>query len=48
MSSVRPCDNCGRNAYERQMEAVDVSREDEYYPTFHYICPGCQRRFGDE
>lgn len=41
---TRPCDNCGEIWAKLRMKAVDVSRDDEYYPHFDYICPDCQSK----
>lgn len=37
------CDNCGETTLAEDCLVYDASGEDEYYPDFHYICPGCQR-----
>jgi hypothetical protein len=38
---LRRCVECGQRGPEGQMEAIDVSRADEYYPTFEHLCRGC-------
>lgn len=38
---LRRCIECGQRGPEEQMRAIDVSLEDEYYPTFEYLCRGC-------
>jgi len=38
---LRRCRRCGDRLPEEEMEAVDVSPPDEYYPEFEYFCPGC-------
>jgi hypothetical protein len=38
---LRRCTNCGQDAPEDHMTAIDVSPPDEYYPKFEYLCPGC-------
>lgn len=38
---LRRCLNCGQRAPQEQMESVDISTEDEYYPTIRYFCRGC-------
>jgi len=35
------CLNCGQRGPEEQMEAIDVSADDEYYPQVAYLCRGC-------
>lgn len=40
-TTVRECYGCGGYYEERQMEAIDVSREGEYYPRFIHVCLGC-------
>lgn len=35
------CMGCGQDGPEEQMESVDISSEDEYYPTIRYLCPSC-------
>jgi hypothetical protein len=32
---------CDRRAPQDQMESIDVSPEDEYYPEIRYLCRGC-------
>lgn len=38
---IRRCMGCGRNGPEEAMEAIDVSRPEEYYPKFEYLCRSC-------
>lgn len=38
---IQRCMGCGRNARQEEMEAIDVSPEDEYYPDIRYLCQGC-------
>jgi hypothetical protein len=38
---LRRCLDCGSEYPEDQMEPIDVSPPDEYYPTFEYLCRGC-------
>jgi hypothetical protein len=38
---LRRCVHCGRRGPEEEMEAIDVSASDEYYPTFEYLCRSC-------
>jgi len=38
---MRTCRGCGQTGQEEQMEAVDVSPEDEYYPDIQYLCRSC-------
>lgn len=40
---VRPCYGCGDDYEDSQMVGIDVSRDDEYYPRFIYVCLGCHR-----
>ena len=40
---MRRCMGCGRDAPEEQMEPIDLSGPDEYYPEFEYLCRGCSR-----
>jgi len=35
------CLHCGTRGPQEQMETVDVSPPDEYYPTIRYLCEGC-------
>lgn len=35
------CMSCGQQAPQEQMEPVDVSPEDEYYPDVRYLCWRC-------
>jgi hypothetical protein len=35
------CLGCGQRAPKEQMGSVDISPDDEYYPTIRYLCPGC-------
>jgi hypothetical protein len=38
---MRRCMGCGRDAPQEQMEAIDVSPPDEYYPDIQYLCGDC-------
>jgi hypothetical protein len=38
---LRRCVECGSEGPEENMVAIDVSRPEEYYPTFEYLCRGC-------
>jgi len=38
---LRRCMNCGQDAPGEQMTAIDISPDDEYYPTIRYLCPSC-------
>lgn len=38
---LRRCIECGQRGPEEQMEPVDVSPPDDYYPTFEYLCGAC-------
>lgn len=38
---VIPCYGCGEYFNESQMEAIDVTREGEYYPRFIHVCYSC-------
>lgn len=44
---VIPCYGCGGYYEESSMVAIDVSRDDEYYPRFIHVCHGCNRRQQD-
>lgn len=35
---LRRCVHCGTRGPEEDMEAIDVSGPDEYYPKFEYLC----------
>jgi len=35
------CMGCGQDGPEEQMESVDISEPDEYYPTIRYLCRDC-------
>jgi len=35
------CRTCGDDVPVGLCDAVDVSREDEYYPQMEYYCRGC-------
>lgn len=44
MSSSDPvyeCYGCGGYYNEDSMVAIDVTRDDEYYPRFIHVCLGC-------
>ena len=38
---LRRCVHCGQRRPEEDMEPIDVSGPDEYYPEFEYLCPAC-------
>jgi len=38
---LRRCMNCGQDAPGEQMTAIDISPDDEYYPTTRYLCHDC-------
>ena len=38
---IRQCLGCGQRSPQEQMEAVDISPEDEYYPDIRYLCRSC-------
>jgi len=38
---MRTCMGCGQTGPQEEMEAVDVSPEDEYYPDIQYLCRSC-------
>lgn len=38
---IRSCMGCGTRAPQEEMEAIDVSPPDEYYPEMEYLCRGC-------
>jgi len=38
---LRRCVECGQRGPEDRMTAINVSPPDEYYPTFEYLCAGC-------
>lgn len=38
---MQRCMACGRDAPQEQMETIDVSPPDEYYPEIEYLCPSC-------
>lgn len=40
---MRRCLGCGRDATQEQMESIDVSPPDEYYPDIRYLCRDCSR-----
>jgi len=35
----RPCFVCGDRHAKDEMDTIDVSGEDEYYPEIRYLCP---------
>jgi len=45
---MQQCMGCGRDAPQEQMEAIDVSPPDEYYPDMEYLCRDCSNRDGGE
>lgn len=38
---MQQCLECGERAPEEQMETIDVSPEDEYYPEIRHLCREC-------
>lgn len=38
---MQRCMGCGRDGPEEQMEPIDVSTPDEYYPKMAYLCGSC-------
>jgi hypothetical protein len=38
---LQRCVHCGQRGPEEQMNPIDVSGADEYYPKFKYLCPSC-------
>jgi hypothetical protein len=38
---IRRCVHCGQRGPEEQMESIDVSTDDEYYPKFKFLCRSC-------
>lgn len=38
---MQRCMGCGRDVPQEQMESVDISQPDEYYPDIRYLCRGC-------
>lgn len=38
---VRACYDCGGEYSENQMEAIDISPDDQCYHEFIYVCAGC-------
>lgn len=40
----RICYDCGNEFFESQMKAIDISKDNEYYPRFIYVCYGCIRK----
>jgi len=38
---MQRCMGCGRDAPQEQMETIDVSPPNEYYPEIEYLCPSC-------
>lgn len=45
---LRRCLHCGTRDPEEQMESIDVSAPDEYYPEIRYLCPSCVSEDGDQ
>lgn len=35
------CMDCGQDAPREQMESIDVSGPEEYYPDIQYLCRNC-------
>jgi hypothetical protein len=35
------CEHCGTRGPEEQMNAVDISTDEEYYPKFVHFCRSC-------
>lgn len=44
---MRRCMGCGRDAPQEEMESIDVSAPDEYYPDIEYLCRDCSGGDGD-
>jgi hypothetical protein len=38
---LRRCVHCGQRGPEEQMNTIDISTDDEYYPEIRYLCRGC-------
>lgn len=38
---IERCLHCGQDAPREEMETVDLSGPDEYYPKIEYLCRGC-------
>lgn len=38
---LRDCLHCGQRGPQDQMESIDVSADDEYYPEIRYLCRDC-------
>lgn len=38
---MQRCMGCGRDAPQEQMDTIDLSGEDEYYPEIEYLCRDC-------
>ena len=38
---MQRCFGCGRDAPQEQMETIDLSDPDEYYPEIAYLCRDC-------
>jgi len=45
---IERCLHCGARAPQEQMESVDVSAPDEYYPEIRYLCWDCAGGDGGE
>jgi hypothetical protein len=44
---IARCEGCYSRYYKQQMESVDISLEDEYYPKFIYLCSDCSEGSGE-
>ena len=42
------CMHCGRDGPRDQMEEVDISTPDEYYPEIRYLCGSCSKSDQDD
>lgn len=38
---MEQCLECGQRAPQEEMDSIDVSASDEYYPQIRYLCPDC-------
>jgi hypothetical protein len=38
---IERCIHCGSRAPQEQMESIDISTDDEYYPEIRYLCREC-------
>jgi len=47
-SEFETCHFCGQTWEPTVVDGFDLSTEDEYYPTFEYLCPSCSDGDSDE